>query len=115
MNILQVVAKPTDSAEVARSVSSSLNHLPFRPQYCLRISCYAGIEKNMIRTDVHSSDGDKYRANVDVYQLKLAGGNDLLCGVVHLHGRWLGRRPCFLQLRSVNLSVIIRVVTIHTS
>ena len=65
----------------------------------------------MIHTDVHSSDGDN--ANFDVYQLQLAGGDDLLCGVVHLHGRWLGRRPRFLQLRSINLSVIIRVVIIN--
>ena len=46
MNILQVVAKSANSAEVARSFSPSLNHLPFRSQYCLRISCYAGIEND---------------------------------------------------------------------
>ena len=102
INILQVAAKSANCAEVARSLSPSCNHLPFRPQYCLRISCYAGIE----------NDHDWYRCSqfrwrqVESNQFHFPGGDDLLCGVVHLHGHWLGRRPRFLQLRSVNEFII---------
>ena len=36
------------------------------------------------------------------------GGDDLLSGVVHLHGGWAGGRSCLLQLRFVLLHTKVR-------
>ena len=82
----QASSKWKGSAKIARIITSWGNHLSLCSKHCIWIPGDVG--KRLFKLKC----GNMRK----VYDNIFLGGDDLLSGVVHLHGGWAGGRPCFL-------------------